>query len=424
MVEKSRWDGEIEEQVRDELWLAERRTKVPPSKPGYLSLLIGTTVVASWFLLEYYSIFVFKFDPHVKSGKHWSSVSPRTPSHFVSFFADTAVRYATSALALSLMKAIVLIFLLTEMYTGVFITMHDCLHGSFFFNRTVCSIYGHLCASVFMYNDYETVKRNHLLHHRYAGILGIDPDFYIPGTGGPKYIPWFFTFMKQYLSWPMFGFIGGTYWIVVIATNGNFLAPIAFYFVPAILSSILLFTFGTYLPHQPIAVRVSPEVLAQEMPPAANPSTTKNDGSAHGSEGGGILATSILGTGGVKRHRVMRDGEVYEYISLGNKYNSRTQAHNHLMGWITCFFLGYHYEHHDQPYLPWWRLWETKHQTLFTTRPKETRRQETKAVHTEAEVGAAPCGMKPIQCTKSSMECSKMPSITSTTATAEDLTCE
>jgi beta-carotene ketolase (CrtW type) len=29
---------------------------------------------------------------------------------------------------------------------------------------------------------------------------------------------------------------------------------------------------------------------------------------------------------------------------------------------ISCYFFGYHYEHHDQPYLPWWKLAAAKDQ--------------------------------------------------------------
>jgi beta-carotene ketolase (CrtW type) len=27
---------------------------------------------------------------------------------------------------------------------------------------------------------------------------------------------------------------------------------------------------------------------------------------------------------------------------------------------VSCYFFGYHYEHHDSPATPWWLLWRVK----------------------------------------------------------------
>jgi beta-carotene ketolase (CrtW type) len=27
---------------------------------------------------------------------------------------------------------------------------------------------------------------------------------------------------------------------------------------------------------------------------------------------------------------------------------------------LSCYFFGYHFEHHDSPGTPWWRLWRVK----------------------------------------------------------------
>lgn len=43
-----------------------------------------------------------------------------------------------------------------------------------------------------------------------------------------------------------------------------------------------------------------------------------------------------------------------------NKHSSNTQAKSHIWAFLSCYFFGYHYEHHDQPYLPWWQLYKTK----------------------------------------------------------------
>jgi beta-carotene ketolase (CrtW type) len=33
---------------------------------------------------------------------------------------------------------------------------------------------------------------------------------------------------------------------------------------------------------------------------------------------------------------------------------------NHLVGFFSCYFFGYHYEHHEFPGTPWWKLWRMK----------------------------------------------------------------
>jgi beta-carotene ketolase (CrtW type) len=43
-----------------------------------------------------------------------------------------------------------------------------------------------------------------------------------------------------------------------------------------------------------------------------------------------------------------------------NKHQSGSQHKNHLVAFLTCYFFGYHYEHHDSPGTPWWKLWQIK----------------------------------------------------------------
>ncbi|AFM04541.1 fatty acid desaturase [Bernardetia litoralis DSM 6794] len=43
-----------------------------------------------------------------------------------------------------------------------------------------------------------------------------------------------------------------------------------------------------------------------------------------------------------------------------NKHHSRSQAKNHVWAFISCYFFGYHYEHHDSPNTPWWRLYQKR----------------------------------------------------------------
>lgn len=43
-----------------------------------------------------------------------------------------------------------------------------------------------------------------------------------------------------------------------------------------------------------------------------------------------------------------------------NVHRSRSLPKNHLWAFITCYFFGYHYEHHASPGTPWWLLWRLK----------------------------------------------------------------
>ncbi len=43
-----------------------------------------------------------------------------------------------------------------------------------------------------------------------------------------------------------------------------------------------------------------------------------------------------------------------------NKHFSRSQDKNHIWAFFSCYFFGYHYEHHDSPNTPWWRLYQKK----------------------------------------------------------------
>lgn len=47
-----------------------------------------------------------------------------------------------------------------------------------------------------------------------------------------------------------------------------------------------------------------------------------------------------------------------------NRHHATSQEKNHLWAFLSCYFFGYHYEHHDSPQTPWWRLWEVKEAEL------------------------------------------------------------
>ena len=110
---------------------------------------------------------------------------------------------------------------------------------------------------------------------------------------------WYFSFAKQYI----------TIWqIVLMAIAFNLLIfffpepnVLMYWAIPSVLSTFQLFYFGTYVPHK------------------------------------GMHAPD-------------------------NIHQSRSQKQNHWWAFWSCYFFGYHYEHHASPNTPWWRLYQVKEQ--------------------------------------------------------------
>lgn len=45
------------------------------------------------------------------------------------------------------------------------------------------------------------------------------------------------------------------------------------------------------------------------------------------------------------------------------KHKARTLKKNHLWALLSCYFFGYHLEHHNSPSTPWWQLYRIKNNT-------------------------------------------------------------
>jgi beta-carotene ketolase (CrtW type) len=181
------------------------------------------------------------------------------------------------------------VLLQTHLYTGMFITAHDAMHGTVHPNRRINTVVGWVCAGLFAFNYYPLLLRKHRLHHRHVATAE-DPDFY---PGG--FWPWYLKFLREYLRWPQFLLMAITFNVLQLWLPLPNL--IAFWMLPAVLSTLQLFFFGTYLPH-----RAAPD----------------------------------------------------------NLHHSRSQRKHHLWAFLSCYFFGYHYEHHAYPATPWWQLWRTK----------------------------------------------------------------
>lgn len=185
----------------------------------------------------------------------------------------------------------IMVLLQMHLYTGLFITAHDAMHGTVSANKKVNHGIGHLTALLFSFNFYHRLFPKHHEHHRFVA-TDKDPDYY---KGG--FWPWYFSFIKQYISWQQLLLMAISFHLLRLVLPTENL--IIFWMLPAILSTFQLFYFGTYLPHK----------------------------GSHDPE---------------------------------NKYFSHSQKKNHLWAFLSCYFFGYHYEHHASPGTPWWKLYKVK----------------------------------------------------------------
>ena len=112
-----------------------------------------------------------------------------------------------------------------------------------------------------------------------------------------NFFVWYYNFLKQYVSIKQ---------IILAAILFNVLClffyrenVLLYWALPSILSTFQLFYFGTYIPHKGVH-------------------------------------------------------------DQNNFHKSSTLKKNHVLAFISCYFFGYHYEHHDSPKTPWWKLYQLK----------------------------------------------------------------
>ena len=189
------------------------------------------------------------------------------------------------------------IILQAYLYTGLFITGHDAMHGNISPSHRVNSVLGNLAVFLFAGMSYKRLRRNHGLHHKFVASGG-DPDFYVRSQ---NFWVWWAVFMWRYLT---------VIQLIVMAVKFNLLLHLfpglgeikilVYWALPAMLGTLQLFYVGVYWPHR--------EPHTPDMGP----------------------------------HR------------------ARTQKKNHLWAMISCYFFGYHSEHHEDQRVPWWKLYQVK----------------------------------------------------------------
>ena len=214
-------------------------------------------------------------------------------SWFISFVTFLSLDLSQTPLILIIMG----VFLRAFLHTGLFIIIHESIHGVICQQPKVNDFLGYFTSLLYAILPYETLAESHRLHHRYPATEK-DPDFYPQNPH--NFLLWYITFMKRYQK-------GKQFWIlftgmsVVFYSLIGFHVPLSnillFWLIPLLLSSLQLFTFGIFLPHRPI-------------------------------------------------------GEDYD----DNTHRARSTNYSVFWSFITCYHFGYHLEHHERPDLPWYKL--------------------------------------------------------------------
>lgn len=184
---------------------------------------------------------------------------------------------------------------------GLFIVAHDAIHGTLApSNRWLNNAVGRTAITLYGGFDFDKLARDHHLHHRHSGTEA-DPDFSAAHPRNP--ILWALTFFWRHLTWRVLVFFPLVFNIELHLLGAERLNLILFFCVPAVVSAVQLFYFGTFLPHQ-------------------------------------------------------HDDEA----QFADEHRARSSDYGPLVSLLTCYHFGYHHEHHLHPYVPWWKLPQVRRQ--------------------------------------------------------------
>ncbi len=187
----------------------------------------------------------------------------------------------------------------TFLQTGLFIVVHDAIHGSVFpKNRQLNYRIGSLAITLYGFLPYEKLCLNHWKHHRSPGQMD-DPDFHDGVHSG--IFGWYFKFMTQeYVDAELRRKLLLYMTIAFIVLHFGFQVSgfnlFLFWLLPLVLSSMQLFFFGTYLPHR-----------------ASN-------------------------------------------IDSPVSHNAVSSNYPVILSFLSCYHFGYHWEHHEYPDVAWYNL--------------------------------------------------------------------
>ncbi len=181
------------------------------------------------------------------------------------------------------------------LHTGLFILAHDAMHGTLVpASAKINDWIGRIVLRIYSFLSFDKMREYHHQHHR-TPAQSSDPDFY-PGS----FWPWYFNFMRVYIKggqgWVIFWGMSAFFYPLIWGFHAPILNVVLFWLLPQGLSSLQLFYFGTYLPHRkPVG-------------------------------------------GHTNAHRA-----------------TSSQA-SPFWSFLSCYHFDYHWEHHQYPHLPWYKL--------------------------------------------------------------------
>ncbi|HRK05431.1 MAG TPA: fatty acid desaturase [Chlorobiota bacterium] len=132
------------------------------------------------------------------------------------------------------------------LYTGLFITAHDAMHGTVSRSARTNRIVGTLCALLFAGLSYSRLYTNHHRHHTTPAHDTDDPDYHPSG----RLIPWFTAFMVRYATISQLLGMAVAYNIFAHVFHIPKWVLLTYWILPAFLGTFQLFYVGTYLPHR------------------------------------------------------------------------------------------------------------------------------------------------------------------------------
>jgi beta-carotene ketolase (CrtW type) len=187
-----------------------------------------------------------------------------------------------------------LVMTLCWLNVGLFIVGHDAMHGSLAPGRPRVNLWaGRLALAFYAGFSFDRLRAKHFEHHRSPGTAA-DPDF--SADHPSDFWRWYLAFFRQYFGWRELAVLTALVGVYTLLLGAPYPNLMLFWALPAILSSLQLFLFGTYLPHRA----------------GAEP--------------------------------------------FGDRHRARSSDLGRLASLLTCFHFGYHHEHHRSPATPWWRL--------------------------------------------------------------------
>ncbi len=147
------------------------------------------------------------------------------------------------------------VILRAYLQTGLFIVAHDAMHGNLLpCYPNVNNIIGRLAVTAYAFLPYDHCRENHSKHHRYTSQAD-DPDF-CDKFSNPLF--WYGKFICEYFPWrSLITFIlcmSLSIICLLFLCKVTIVNLVVFWLLPLVLSSMQLFFFGTYLPHQQIEV--------------------------------------------------------------------------------------------------------------------------------------------------------------------------